>query len=69
MNESAADKQDVDNIIKKAGDEAVVAEIDAIREELQLDPNSKKYSRVINSPEYKQRIAEARERAEEGARQ
>lgn len=69
MNESPADRQEVDQFVKKAGDDAVVAEIDAIREELQLDPGSKKYSRTINKPEYKQRIAEAREKAEETARQ
>lgn len=69
MTESAADRQEVDDFVRKAGDDAVVQEIDAIREELQLDPGSKKYSRIINKPEYKQRIAEARERAEEAARQ
>jgi len=35
---------------------------------LQLDPNSKKYQRTINKPEYKQRIAQARQDAEESAR-
>lgn len=69
MNESAGDRQEVDQFVKKAGDDAVIAEINAIREELQLDPGSKKYSRTINKPEYKQRIAEAREKAEESARQ
>lgn len=69
MNESSADRREVDDFVKKAGDDAVISEIDAIREELQLDPNSKKYSRTINKPEYKQRISEAREKAEEIARQ
>lgn len=69
MNESSADRREVDDFVKKAGDDAVISEIDAIREELQLDPNSKKYSRIINKPEYKQRISEAREKAEEIAKQ
>ena len=66
---SVGDNEAVENEVKDAGNKAMIAEIDAIRSELGLDPSSKAYSKKINSAEYQNRIENARQQAEQYTRE
>lgn len=63
------DKQSFDEAVTSARNDAMIAEIDAIRSELNLDTNSKEYKRKINSPENQKRIQDAMDAAEQHTKQ